>query len=86
MGTRCGTAISKEIESAGIPVALISPLVPTALFCGAYRIVPGYAIVHPLGNPSLSPQREKEMRRRIVTTALESMEIEVTGGRVFNWS
>jgi glycine reductase complex component B subunit gamma len=55
------------------------------LFCGAYRIVPGYAIVHPLGNPSLPPHREKEMRRKIVTAALESMEIEVTGSRVFDW-
>lgn len=67
-------------------MALISTLVPTALFCGAFRIVPGYAIVHPLGNPSLPPRREREMRRRIVTAALESLQIEVSGSRVFTWN
>ena len=77
--------MSKEIENAGLPTALITTLVPTAMFAGAYRIVPGCAINHPLGNPALPTLREKEMRRRIVLTALKALEAEVKGSEVFNW-
>jgi glycine reductase complex component B subunit gamma len=77
--------MSKEIENAGLPTALITSLAPTALFMGVYRIVPGYAINHPLGNPALPILREKEMRRRIVLTALESLSTAVSGSKVFNW-
>lgn len=78
--------MSKEIENVGLPTALITTLVPTAMFAGAYRIVPGCAINHPLGNPDLPTLREKEMRRKIVLTALKSLGTEVNGSEVFNWS
>ena len=77
--------MSKEIENAGLPTALITSLAPIALFMGAYRIVLGHAINHPLGNPALPILREKEMRRRIVLTALESLSTAVSGSKVFNW-
>jgi betaine reductase len=77
--------MSKEIENAGIPTALITTLVPTAMFAGAYRIVPGCAINHPLGNPALPTLKEKEMRRKIVLTALESLGTEVKRSEIFNW-
>ena len=78
--------MSKEIENVGLPTALITTLVPTAMFSGAYRIVPGRAINHPLGNPALPTLREKEMRRKIVLTALKSLGTEVNGSEVFNWN
>jgi glycine/betaine/sarcosine/D-proline reductase family selenoprotein B len=77
--------MSKEIENVGLPTALITTLVTTALFTGAYRIVPGCGINHPLGNPTLPTLREKDIRRRIVLTALESLGTEVSGSKVFNW-
>jgi glycine reductase complex component B subunit gamma len=70
--------IAKEIENAGIPTAIITTLVPTALLVGASRIIPGLAITHPVGNPDLSASEEKEARRTIVLKALESLQ-----GRAF---
>lgn len=52
---------------------------------GAHRIVPGISITHPLGNPELSPAREKALRRKIVLKALESLETPVEDSRVFHW-
>ena len=37
------------------------------------RIVPVSSIVHPLGDPDLSPGAEKEMRRSVVEKALETL-------------
>jgi glycine reductase len=77
--------ISKEIENAGIPTALITVLVPTAQMVGARRIIPGISIAHPLGNPSIPGSMEKKMRRRIVMTALESLCVPVLDSEVFPW-
>jgi len=75
--------ISKEIERAGLPTVLITTLVPTAMMLGANRIVPGLAINHPLGNPSLPIAKEKEMRKKIVLKALESLKVPVSNKKVF---
>ena len=65
--------LEKEIERAGIPCTLITTLIPAAITVGANRIVPGKAIVHPLGDPHLSPGKEKTFRRTIVAKALETL-------------
>ena len=52
---------------------------------GANRIVPAVAIPHPLGNPALSTEEEKAMRRRIVEKALEALTTEVDGQTIFDW-
>lgn len=75
--------LEKEIERAGIPCTLITTLIPTALTVGANRIVPGQAIVHPLGDPHLSPEKEKALRRRIVLRALEVLKKKIHSERVF---
>ncbi len=77
--------IANEIEKTGLPTALITALTPTALIMGARRIIPGVGITHPLGNPELSSRREKELRRKIVMKALESLETEVKEPTVFYW-
>jgi len=77
--------ISKELEDAGLPTALITVLTPTAQLVGARRIVPGLAITHPVGNPSMPAAMEKEWRRRIVLTALESLRAYVADAQVFDW-
>ena len=73
----------KEIERAGIPVVHIATVVPISLTVGANRIVPAIAIPHPLGNPALTMEEEKEIRRHILTKALTALETPVTELTVF---
>lgn len=73
----------KEIERAGIPVVHICTVVPISLTVGANRIVPAIAIPHPLGNPALSMEEEKEIRRKMLTKALDALCSEVSEQTVF---
>ena len=73
----------KEIERAGLPVVHMCTIVPISLTVGANRIVPTVAIPHPLGNPELSPEDEKALRRRLVSKALHALSTEVDGQTVF---
>ncbi len=74
----------KEIERAGIPVVHMCTVVPISLTVGANRIVPTIAIPHPLGNPALSMEEEKEIRRGLVDKALKALTTEVDGQTVFD--
>ena len=73
----------KEIERAGIPVVHICTVTPISMTVSANRIVPAIAIPHPLGNPALSMEEEKVIRRKIVETALEALETEVDKQTIF---
>ena len=73
----------KEIERTGLPVVHMCTVVPISLTVGANRIVPTVAIPHPLGNPSLSREDEKKLRRKLVEKALTALQTEVTGQTVF---
>ena len=73
----------KEIERARIPVVHMCTVVPISLTVGANRIVPTVAIPHPLGNPALAPDEEKQLRRRLVRRALVALQTEVEGQVVF---
>ena len=76
--------ISKELEKAGLPVALISAMFPVAQQVRANRIVKGVSIPHPCGDPSLSKELDVRLRREIIQTALRALESEVTGPTVFS--
>jgi len=73
----------KEIERAGIPVVHVCTVTPISMTVGANRIVPAIAIPHPLGNPTLTPADEKQLRRKILTTALNALSTEVDGQTIF---
>lgn len=73
----------KEIERAGLPVVHLCTIVPISLTVGANRIVPTIAIPHPLGNPALSLEEEKEIRRTLLDEALRALSTEVTDQTVF---
>ncbi len=73
----------KEIERHGFPVVHMCTIVPVSLTVGANRIVPTIAIPHPLGDPSLSPEDEKNLRRKLVMKAIKALETEVDGQTVF---
>lgn len=75
----------KAIEAYGIPVVHIATVVPISQTVGANRIVPAVAIPHPLGNPALTHEEEKELRRKIVEKALEALETPVDEQTVFEW-
>ena len=73
----------KEIERAGLPVVHMCTVTPISLTVGANRIVPTIAIPHPLGNPALSPEEEKTIRRKLVSRALEALTTQVEDHTVF---
>ena len=75
--------MAKELERAGLPTALISALPQIPLSIGAPRIIPGFAIVHPLGDPTRPGPEEVRYRRDVVRTALEALSTSVTGPTVF---
>ena len=54
--------MSKELEKAGLPVALVSAMYPVAEQVRANRIVKGVSIPHPCGDPSLPQRRRISMR------------------------
>lgn len=58
-------------------------IVPISKTVGANRIVPTVAIPHPLGNPSLTEQEEKSLRRGLVEKALKALETDITEQTVF---
>ncbi len=73
----------KEIEREGIPVVHIATVVPISKTVGANRIVPAIAIPHPLGNPKLDEDEEKNVRREIVERALRALTTEIKEQTVF---
>jgi glycine reductase len=73
----------KEIERAGIPVVHMCTVTPISMTVGANRIVPTVAIPYPLGNPALTAEEEKSIRRKLVDRALEALATEVEEQTVF---
>ena len=64
---------------------MVKAVVPISQTVGANRIVPAVAIPHPLGNPALTLEEEKEIRRKIVSKALEALQTPVEDQTVFEW-
>ena len=61
----------------------IATIVPISLTVGANRIVPAVAIPHPLGNPQLPEDEERELRLNLVKKALRALQVEVEKQTVF---
>jgi betaine reductase len=66
----------------GIPVVQITPIPNIALMLGVNRIVQGRAVPNPVGDPSLTPEKEKELRRKYLLRALELLQTDVEGPTV----
>ena len=75
--------ISKELDRAGLPVAIVSAMYPIAEQIGASRIVKAVAIPHPCGDPTLPAEVDRQLRREIVITALKALETKVESSTVF---
>ena len=76
--------ISKELDKAGLPVAIITAMYPVAEQVRASRIVKAVSIPHPCGDPTLPPELDGQLRQEIVTTALRALESEVKAATVFS--
>jgi glycine reductase len=57
----------------------VTAVTPVAKMVGANRVVQGRGIVYPLGDADLTPDEEKDLRRRIVLQALETLKNEAAG-------
>ncbi len=62
----------------------MATIVPISLSVGANRIIPTVSIPHPLGNPTLDPAAEKQLRRHLVEKALNALQTDVTEQTVFS--
>ncbi len=75
--------MAREVERAGLPTAYVSaiPTIPVGL--GVNRIVKGVAITHVTGAPDKPPEHERLVRRRVVETALQSLQADVRTPTLF---
>ena len=75
--------MNRVIEEAGFPTVIITNLIDIAKALGSNRMVHGIAIPNPLGNPELPFDKEFELRKKIVGTALTALETEITEAKIF---
>jgi len=61
------------LEKAGIPTVQITSALPIAKMVGSNRLVLGNGIVHVVGDANVSPEEEKEVRRKLVRNALDAL-------------
>jgi len=64
------------LEKAGIPTVQVTSALPIAKMIGSNRVILGHGIIHVAGDPSVSPEEEKSLRRKLVQRALESLKAE----------
>lgn len=76
--------MAKELERRGIPVALISAIPMIPLGAGANRVIRGVRVEHVCGDPNLSTEADRELRRQIVGTALKALQTPVEGPTLFD--
>jgi glycine reductase len=76
--------MAKELERRGLPVALISAIPMIPLGAGANRVVRGVRVEHVCGDPGLSAEADRDLRRRIVATALRALRTTVAGPTLFD--
>ena len=74
--------MASSIEKAGIPLVQITAMPSIAVMLGVNRILQGEAVPNPVGNPTLSPESEKELRRKYILKALEMLQKDVDGPTV----
>ena len=63
--------MTKEIERAGIPIVHVTNLTKISEGIGTHRIFRGNSVLHVFGNPALTPEQEKQYRKKLLERALE---------------
>lgn len=64
-------------------MGLITAMYGLSQQLGAPRTVVGVKIPHPCGDPSLSKEQDRQLRKEIVLVALKSIQTAVTGPVVY---
>ena len=64
----------------GIPAVQISAVVDVAKMLRVSRLIRGFSITSPLGDPHLEPEKEKAMRRKYVEKAIGMLQEDGTEG------
>jgi glycine reductase len=67
------------LEKAGIPTVQITAALPIAKMIGSNRTVLGNGIVHVVGDAKATPEKEKEVRRKLVEQALSALQSDEKG-------
>ncbi len=67
----------------GIPVTVITALPPLAMQAGANRVVQGVKIEHVCGDPALTAEMNRLLRRRLVERALRALTTAVESPTLF---
>ena len=75
--------IAREIEREGIPVALITAMTMVAKQIGANRIITGTKIPHPCGDPNMTVDNDKKLRREIIRCALDALQTDIKQPTIF---
>lgn len=75
--------MAKEIERSGLPITVMCNLTNIAKTVGSNRIVPTVSVPYPLGNPGLSEEAEKAMRKHRVEVAVKALETPVEEQTIF---
>jgi len=73
----------KAIERVGLPAVHVCTIVPISQTVGANRILPAVAIPHPTGNPEVSRDEEVQLRKKLMTKALDALSTKVSEQTVF---
>ncbi len=64
-------------------MAVLSALPPLAMQAGANRVVQGVKIEHVCGDPTLTPELDYRLRRRVVEQGLEALRTPVREPTLF---
>lgn len=64
-------------------MAHICSIITISQTVGANRIIPAIAIPHPLGNPGLLPDEEKDLRRNLLKKAFNALQTSIEEQTVF---
>ena len=75
--------ISRELEKEGVPIAHITAMTILSKQIGANRVITGTKIPHPCGDPNMSPEDDKDLRRAIVECAFEALQRDVEEPTIF---
>ena len=65
------------MERRGIPTVMVTALPEVAQNVGATRIIRGFALTSPVGNPNLTKDAEKTFRKHLLWRALQILTTEV---------
>ena len=76
--------MSKELAREGINVAVVSAIPMIPLSVEVSRVVRGVRVEHVCGDPNLNEENDQRLMRRIVETALQALQTEVSGPTLFD--